>query len=810
MQFHLHSDTLDQKYDELLKNASLRTDKYLYEHEAYELFDGLGINTPCRKYFPLSQIQHIKQFVQPGKNYVLKCQIPGVLHKTEVQGVELFITTDNVDQKVKCFVSRLPLTLEGILVAEMISFSTKSPSNGEILISGLIDESFGPLVCFGFGGTTVEQLKENFTDSVLFIPASIDIKTSPGWYQRLENLPITQFLTGKIRGVPQQCEFTEILTLITKVQHLMNAYYENNIQISELEINPAVISEGKIYALDGVVKVNDHTIPQQILQLSQKIGLKPLFKTGLFFSPQSVLLVGASSKSITNPCTVVLQNLMQFNKNVKVYCIHPTAADIFGAPCFKTLQEAQQNLKQVDLFVCGIPALQAYEMLESIIDTGFSHTNFVLSAGFGETEQGKMYEQNLRWKLKQKQELYPNNKFYPLINGANTLGYTWKNQINTIFVDSKKSSAYDDNNVLIDNKIQNTCLICQSGAFMITRLSDLAEKVSPVVSMSVGNQIDISAVDFLEWILDEQSASKFEKEFEVKRPDLHDLDKQKEQIKVIGMYIEGFNPNDGQRLIRLLEICRNKGKLIYVYKSGRTSQGSQATAGHTASLSGSYDMFYQLISTSGGICTNSLQEFENSIYFAQTAVNKEYTEDVLRLGIVTNAGFEKCVYADHLFLPANSDNYLKLTQPSKVIKDEIISFFAKYKLSNVVDIDEIIDTTPMIPDEAYYEIAKSISKESNIVIISIVPETHMIASTINQKISTRNFIDEPNSIANLVVKLQNEIESNIVVTIESGRKFNDLRSFFKSNGICVFQHADECSLAVNNFAKGIKGWWQKE
>ena len=48
---------------------------------------------------------------------------------------------------------------------------------------------------------------------------------------------------------------------------------------------------------------------------------------------------------------------------------------------------------------------------------------------------------------------------------------------------------------------------------MISRLSDLSRKVSPLVSVSVGNQIDMSNVDFLEWLLEDNSAQKFYEAF---------------------------------------------------------------------------------------------------------------------------------------------------------------------------------------------------------------------------------------------------------------------------------------------------------
>ena len=185
------------------------------------------------------------------------------------------------------------------------------------------------------------------------------------------------------------------------------------------------------------------------------------------------------------------------------------ADEILGVRCFKSMEDARATVKQVDLFVCGVAAKAAHEMLSSIIDTGYAHTSFILSAGFGETEQGKVLEKDLRDKLAQKQSQFPDNSLYPLFNGANTLGYLWQSRVNTVFVDSRKSSSYDNENNFITCKQKNVALLCQSGAFMISRLSDLSRKVSPLVSVSVGNQIDMSNVDFLEWLLEDNSAQKF-------------------------------------------------------------------------------------------------------------------------------------------------------------------------------------------------------------------------------------------------------------------------------------------------------------
>ena len=70
-------------------------------------------------------------------------------------------------------------------------------------------------------------------------------------------------------------------------------------------------------------------------------------------------------------------------------------------------------------------------MLKFCGKTNFCKSSFVLTAGFGETEAGKVYEKELR-------ELFINSEH--IANGGNTLGYIWNNVINTSFVTHLKSS----------------------------------------------------------------------------------------------------------------------------------------------------------------------------------------------------------------------------------------------------------------------------------------------------------------------------------------------------------------------------------
>ncbi len=78
----------------------------------------------------------------------------------------------------------------------MASFFSKGPSSGEILLSGLYSDTMGPLVCFGFGGTTVEELNKLMEDANIFIPCDIDLNTNEEWRNKIAKIPVTRYLLG--------------------------------------------------------------------------------------------------------------------------------------------------------------------------------------------------------------------------------------------------------------------------------------------------------------------------------------------------------------------------------------------------------------------------------------------------------------------------------------------------------------------------------------------------------------------------------------------------------------------------------------
>lgn len=148
-----------KEINQILARAAERTPSVLHEYEAYDLFTLLGIKVPAYKYIPLNKLAELDTFMQKDHKYVLKCHIPGCLHKTDIGGVLLPFTLENKAEKLPAFIENIQkqgFNLEGVIVVEMCQFYTGGMSGGELLLSSFNDTSFGPSICFGLGGTAIE------------------------------------------------------------------------------------------------------------------------------------------------------------------------------------------------------------------------------------------------------------------------------------------------------------------------------------------------------------------------------------------------------------------------------------------------------------------------------------------------------------------------------------------------------------------------------------------------------------------------------------------------------------------------------
>jgi acetyltransferase len=151
-------------------------------------------------------------------------------------------------------------------------------------------------------------------------------------------------------------------------------------------------------------------------------------------------------------------------------------------------------------------------------------------------------------------------------------------------------------------------VISQSGSFadLLTLIaSENGVRFSKAVSC--GNELDLNAVDFLEYLGEDPDTS------------------------IIVAYLEGIK--EGGRFYRLARDI-SKSKPIVVWKCGATTAGSRAAVSHTGALSGSRQIWNGALRGAGVIAVRSLEETLDCLY----ALHYQPLPNGRRIAIVTGPG----------------------------------------------------------------------------------------------------------------------------------------------------------------------------
>lgn len=171
---------------------------------------------------------------------VLKIVSPQILHKTDVGGVALNVSSDDgvrkaFDSIMKSVKKKVPKAkIEGILVEKMIS------GGQEIIIGGKDDSAFGKVLMFGLGGIFTEVFDDV---SIRMVP--INRNECLNMVKETKGYKILSGYRGKIYDVDS------IVNVMLKVSNML----EENKEIKELDINPLVVSETGAVAVDARVIV---------------------------------------------------------------------------------------------------------------------------------------------------------------------------------------------------------------------------------------------------------------------------------------------------------------------------------------------------------------------------------------------------------------------------------------------------------------------------------------------------------------------------------------------------------------------------
>ena len=526
---------------------TINTDhKIITEETAKSILKKYKISVPGYS-LATSVEQAAKDAKKLGFPLVMKVVSPQILHKTDVGGVKVGI--DNLTDVKNTFndmhgrlSKKKGVNLKGILLEKMV------PKGVELIVGIQNDPQFGPVIMVGIGGVLTEIFKD-----VAF--RMLPITTSDA-KSMLNELKGSKILKGFRGDKPIDLNMlAKALVQIGKIG-VDNADYINSI-----DFNPIVVYPKSYNVLDAKIILNKEIKKNSISHAKPNIT-----SMEKFFTPESVALVGASSKpgKIGNS---VLDALGKQDFKGKVYPINPKEESILGIKCYPSLDVIEDK---IDLVVICVNLSVTVQIMKTCAKKGIHNVVIISSNGKelgGDRAriEAEIKELSLKHKIR--------------VIGPNCIGmFNAANRLDTTFFDNTK---------MVRAKLGNVAFLSQSGTMGISML-ETADTFGLSKMISYGNRSDVDEADMIWYLANDP------------------------QTKVIALYVEGFG--DGRKFINTAKcVMKEKKKPIVIWKSGRTEAGAKQAASHTGSHGGSNPIIMGAFKQTGIITVDSYQELTGVI-----------------------------------------------------------------------------------------------------------------------------------------------------------------------------------------------------
>ena len=760
-----------QKIKNIFQKARSEGRDFLLEPEVYQIFEVIGLKIPAHFFLPRGTTISDSSLAQlPTDKVVVKVVSPQILHKSDWGGVK--ITTKDKDHighlltvmekeiraKAKTAGFLDSLEIKGFLICELVPY--ENIGLGTELIYGVkLTREFGPVLHLGWGGKEVEFIHRLLTPEGTGLTVLAEDKSSLDLEKTLEKNPIIEKLCRPFRGQSPIIKASYLVKTLRNLSSLCSYFSPLNagaeFSIEEIEANPVVISNHKQVALDGLCRFSSRQWPRVH---------PPPEAIDFLLHPRSIGIIGVSKEM--NIGRIILQNIINAGFPAeKIMVIKPGMKTIDGCRCYPHLANLPQSL---DLFIVAIPAEKTPPLIEEIILQQKAKSVILISGGIGEKKGTEKIEQNIKTLIeKHRQE---KGKLTPILNGGNCLGvFSSPGHFDTTFVPAVK--IYPSPRP--KKRLVPLAFISQSGALMISILSNLPF-LQPAYGISIGNQIDLTASEYLNYFAD------------------------RDNILILAIYLEGFREGDGWRFIQAARrFLQHPNRVIIVYKGGRSAFGQEATSSHTASIAGDYHIFEQVMKQEGIIVAKNLRQFQQLIMGFSLLVGKR--GEGTRLALITNAGFESVATAD-LF----QEEDVTLSSFSSPTKAKLNEILAKAEITQLQDIRNPLDLTPLADDYVFTQVVETVLKDDEVdgIVVSPVPMTTAL-NTLPPSSPIKENFTKPGTLVKELIRLFHHDSKPLVVNIDAGEVYQPLVDFLQQQGLPVFRKVDEatrflqCYLKVN-------------
>ena len=190
-------------------------------------------------------VAHASELFAQGSTVVLKIMSRDIVHKSDVGGVVLNLTSPDAvraataDILARAKALRPEARISGVIVQAMVV----RPKAREVILGLADDPTFGTVIVFGRGGTAVEVIN----DRALALPP-LDLQLARDLIERTR---VSRLLRA-YRDVPAAKPDAVAMVLVTLAQMAADIP-----QIRELDINPLLADESGVLAVDARVVVGE-------------------------------------------------------------------------------------------------------------------------------------------------------------------------------------------------------------------------------------------------------------------------------------------------------------------------------------------------------------------------------------------------------------------------------------------------------------------------------------------------------------------------------------------------------------------------
>jgi 3-hydroxypropionyl-CoA synthetase (ADP-forming) len=728
--------------NQIFKTACVNGRNSLYEFEVYQVLTQIGLAAPRFVFIENPQALTKNLLEQFGQDIVVKIVSPQIAHKQALGGVKrvknfdpLFIqfVMDKMQAEVLShFSGAVAPDIKGFLIVEYVPHT--EALGYEELIGFKEDVAFGPVLTISKGGDDAEFFAQYFDPANLFLPP-LNLRDA---LKMVHSLNIKhKFIQN---GHPEYLElFAEA---ISKLSYLAYEYSfiaedQSEFRIKSFDVNPFVITkDNRFVAIDGFAEFEPNSA------ISFKVPEIDLENLGSFFGPQGIAVVGVSADINKYSLGREIARLMHDLGRSDLYFINAKGGTIqFGGMTYPLYHNLTDLPGKVDLVVYSAPAQYTVNFLRNLPQP---HPKaIILISGIPADIKYSQFTEQLA-------EVVPKGI---RIIGPNCMGVFWApagldKGLNTLFVQEKRLE-------IKYSEYSNTVLLTQSGAFSVTEIDKLQNSRLFKAIVSFGNKYDVNVIDLMAYFAGQSS------------------------IALLALYIEGLDPGEGRKLFQLAGLI---DKPIIVYKAGRTEAGARAAASHTASISGSYDVFKSACLQAGIILAENIEDHYDYVKAFSLLARKIPGGN--RVAGVVNAGFESTVGADEL-------KNLKQAQ----LTPETVKKLNGINQHGLVDTSTpFLDITPMADDRLYAAYVEAILQDQNVdcVFVAVVPHS-VTLKTIPETCR------DADSLANLLVDLSKKYVKPIVISVNAGRYYQDFVSIMEQNGLPVYTDIRSAIKSLDRF-----------